>query len=155
MILTVGPYSLTQHINIAKGLKEFSEEEYLSAELAGIKLVLENERLFNGINVHFAANPWDSTMIASTNGQIYKISLQFNSSNKILAKTVLQTTMAFVNREIGKYNEHPLFSNKYIWDTKEGNIILYKMKRLQIYSVNIFFTSNIIRSQMLKMTGAA
>jgi hypothetical protein len=155
MILTVGPYSLTQQINTAEGLKEFSEEEYRSAELAGMKRVLDDEMFFNGINVQFAANPWDSTMIASTNGQIYKISLQFNSWNKHLAKTVFQTTLAFVKRELGKYNEHPLFSNRYVWDTKEGNIILYQMRSLQIYSNNIFFTSSIIRSQMAKIIGAA
>ncbi|MGD0337962.1 MAG: hypothetical protein ABSB78_04175 [Bacteroidota bacterium] len=154
MILTVGPYYLTQQINTAEGLKEFSEEDYLSAEFAGMKRVLENERFFNGINVQFAATHWDSTMIASTNGQIYKISLQFDDWNKTLAKMVLQTTLAFVNSEIGKYSEHPLFSNKYIWDTKEGNIILYEIRRFQIYSVNIFFTSSIIRSQMAKLIGA-
>lgn len=139
-----------QQINTAEGLKEFSEEEYFSANLAGIKRVLENERFYNGVKIEFAANPWDSTMIASTNGQIYKISLQFNSVNKNLANAVLQTTLAFVKKKIGKYNEHLLFSSKYIWDTKEGNIILYKMKSLQFYSVNIFFTSNLIRNQMAK-----
>ncbi len=150
MILTVGPYFLTQQINIAEGLKEFSVEEYLSFELTGIKRILEDERIFNGSNVQFAYIPWDSTIIASTRGQIYKISLQFNSSEKILANTVLQTTRDFVNKEIGKYNVHPLFSKKYIWDTKEGNIILYEMRSYQVYSVNIFFTSSIIRGQIRK-----
>ena len=120
-----------------------------------MKRVLEDQRFFNGVKVQFAANPWDSTMIASTKGQIYKISLQFNGWNKNLSKTVLQTTRAFVNKQLGKYSEHQWFFRKYIWDTQKGNVILYQMRSLQIYSVNIFFTSSIIRSQMAKVIGAA
>jgi hypothetical protein len=154
MIKTVGVYSLTQEVNTAQGLNEFSEEEYLLAEGAGIRRVLEDEKFFNAINVQFAANPWDSIMIASTKGKIYKISLQFNSRNKRLARTVLRTTLAFVNQQIGKYNEHPFLSNKYVWDTTEGNIILYRISSFEIHSVNIFFTSSIIRDQMQKIIGA-
>ncbi len=154
MIKTVGVYSLTQEVNTAQGLKEFSEEEYLLAEGAGMRRVLEDEKFFNAINGQFAANPWDSIMIASTKGKIYKISLQFTSRSKRLARRVLRTTLAFVNQQIGKYNEHPFLSDKYVWDTREGNIILYRISSFEIHSVNIFFTSSIIRGQMQKTIGA-
>ena len=55
----------------------------------------------------------------------------------------------FINKEIGRYNEHTFLSDKYIWDTDKGNIILYRLSMFDIHSVNIFFTSNIIREQML------
>jgi hypothetical protein len=151
MILKVGPYTLTQQIETAEGLLEFTEEEYLTAEYNGFRRNLEDERFFNGANIKFASAPWNSTMIGSTNGQIYKISLQCNTRNKMLAKIALQTTVSFVNTQIGKYNEHPLFSSKYIWDTNEGNIILYKKRMLQWFSINIFFTSSLIRNQVLKI----
>ena len=60
--------------------------------------------------------------------------------------------LKFVNEQLGKYNEHSFLSHKYIWDTADGNIILYRMSRMNEYSVNICFTSNLIREQMLRLT---
>lgn len=149
MINKVGIYTLNEEVVTAIGLKEYSNEEYLLAERVGMKRILADEKFFNGITVDFAFLTWDSTVIGSTKGKIYKISLQFNSKNSKLAKAVLHTTLAFVNKQIGKYNEHPFLSSKYIWDTKEGNVILYNVKSFDIHSVNIFFTSSIIRNQMV------
>jgi hypothetical protein len=151
MIKEIGSYFLAQEVDFAQGLKEFSEEEYSMAENVGMKRVLEDEKIFNGTSVEFASIPWETTTIGSTKGKIYKICLQLNSTSKKGAKEVLYITMKFINKEIGRYNEHPLFSDKYIWDTTEGNIILYRMCRFNIHSVNIFFTSNIIREQMLRL----
>lgn len=152
MIKTVGLYSLTQEVRTAQGLKEFSEEEYAEAAMVGIELMLEEEKLFNGINPDFAGCHWDSTMVATTKNRIYKISLQSNSHDKRSAKIVLQKTLSSINEEVGKYNEHPFLSSKYIWDTNEGNIILYLMSKFGVHSVNVFFTSSIIREQMLEVT---
>ena len=151
MINKIGNYFLTQEIDSAQGLKEFSDEEYFMAENSGMNRILEDEKLFNGVGVEFASIPWETTTIGSTKGKIYKICLQLNSTNKKSAKEVLNTLVKFINKEIGKYNEHPFFSDKYIWDTTEENIILYRMRKFNIHSVNIFFTSNIIREQISKL----
>ena len=151
MIKKIGNYFLTQEIDSAQGLIEFSEEEYFMAENLEMKRILEDEKMFNGSSVEFASIPWESTTIGSTKGRIYKICLQLNNASKKNAKKVLNTVVDFINKEIGRYNEHPFLSDKYIWDTTEGNIILYRMSRFNIHSVNIFFTSNIIREQMLKL----
>ena len=120
MINKIGNYFLTQEINSAPGLKEFSEEEYFAAETVGIKRTLEDEKMFNGLSVEFAYIPWEVTTISSTKGKIYKICLQLNITNKKSAKEVLTTVLQFINKEIGKYNEHPFLSDKYIWDTADG-----------------------------------
>jgi hypothetical protein len=151
MIDKIGNYLLTQEVESAKGLKEFSDEEYLAAEIAGMKRTLEDEKMFNGNSVEFASILWEFTTIASTKGKIYKICLQLNSNSKSTARKVLKTVVQFVNNEIGRYNEHTFLSDKYIWDTDKGNVILYRMSRFNIHSVNIFFTSNIIREQMLRL----
>lgn len=151
MIKKIGKYFLTQEIDYAQGLKEFSEEEYFMAENLGMKRVLDDEKMFNGVCVEFASIPWETTTISSTKGKIYKICLQLNGTSKKSAKEVLNTVFTFINKEIGRYNEHPFLSDKYIWDTTEGNIILYRMSKFNIHSVNIFFTSNIIREQMSKL----
>jgi hypothetical protein len=77
--------------------------------------------------------------------------LQLNSTSKKGTKEVLSTVVKFINKEIGRYNEHAFLSDKYIWDTAQGNIILHRMSKFNIHSVNIFFTSNIIREQMLRL----
>jgi len=148
MIKEIGNYFLTQEIDYAQGLKEFSEEEYFMAENFGMKPTLEDEKMFNGISVEFASIPWETTTISSTKGKIYKICLQLNSTSKKSAKKVLNTVVKFINKETGRYNEHPFLSDKYIWDTPEGNIILYRVSKFNIHSVNIFFTSNLIREQV-------
>ncbi len=153
MIKKIGNYYLTQDINSAEGLKEFSDEEYYMAEQVGMKRMLEDEKMFNGLNPEFASISWESITIGSTKGKIYKIALQLNSTDKKFAKGVLNKVVEFVNKEIGKYNEHPFLSTKYIWDTTEGNIILYRKSRFNIHSVNILFTSNFIREQVLKLQG--
>jgi len=151
MINKIGNYFLTQEIDRAQGLKEFSDEEYFMAENFGMKRTLEDEKMFNGISVEFASIQWETTTIVSTKGKIYKICLQLNSTSKKSAKEVLNAVVKFINKEIGRYNEHLFLSDKYIWDTTEGNIILYRMSKFNIDSVNILFTSNIIREQISKL----
>lgn len=151
MINKIGDYFLTQEIDSAQGLKEFSNEEYFAAETAGMKRTLEDEKMFNGNSVEFASIPWEFTTIASTKGKIYKICLQLNTKSKNTARKILKTVMQFINKEIGRYNEHRFLSDKYIWDTDKGNIILYRMSMFNIHSVNIFFTSNLIREQMIRL----
>jgi hypothetical protein len=151
MIKKIGPYFLTQEIDCAQGLEEFSDEEYSTAESFGMKRMLEDEKMFNGPSVEFASIPWEITTIGSTKGKIYKICLQLKSSNKGAAKKILKTVVDFINKEIGNYNEHPFLSDKYIWDTSEGNIIIYRKSLFNIQSVKVFFTSNIIREQMRKI----
>ena len=144
----IGNYYLTQDINSAFGLEEFSEEEYHLAEQVGMKRIFEDEKMFNGVNAEFAQIVWESTTIGSTKGQIYKIALQIVSTDdKLRAKLILDTVLKFMNREMGKYNEHPSHSDKYYWDTTEGNIILDKQSLTNVHIVQIIFTSNLIRNQ--------
>jgi hypothetical protein len=144
----IGNYYLTQDIDLAFGLEEFSEEEYHIAEQVGMKRIFEDEKMFNGVNAEFAQIVWESTTIGSTKGQIYKIALQIVSTDdKLRAKLILDTVLKFMNREIGKYNEHPSHSDKYFWDTTEGNIILDKQSLSNVHIVQIIFTSNLIRNQ--------
>ena len=94
MIERIGDYYLGEEIDSAEGLVEFSEEEYFMAENAGMKRMLEDEKMFNGKQTDFASVPWDTTTIASTKGKIYKICLQVNSTSKKMSKRVLHTVLA-------------------------------------------------------------
>jgi hypothetical protein len=152
MVLQVGQYTLTQPVTETDGLTEFTTKEYTEAESTGMLRMLDDEKFYHGIpEVRFSLTPWDETTIGATKGKKYKICLQKMTTNSKLAETYLQTTVQYVNELAGKYNEHPLFSKKFIWDREQGNIILYMIKGMGWYSVNIFFTSNIIREQIQKL----
>ena len=148
MITKVGNYQLNQSINEVPDLREYTDEEYQMFEIAGYKRILEDEKIFRGRKVKFAGVTWDETTIGVTNNEIYKISLQFITQNKNLAKTVFKTTLNYLVEQMGKYNEHLFLSKKYIWDAPEGNFICEKLSKFEQYCINIFITSNSIRKQM-------
>ncbi len=148
MTQRIGNYYLTQSINIAYGLEEFSVEEYRLAEESGMKRIFEDEKIFNGENAEFAGILWESTIIGSTKGQIYKIALQIISTDDNLrAKLILDTVLRNMNREFGRHSKHPSHSDKYFWDTLDGNILLDMQSRFNFHSVQIIVTSNSVRTQ--------
>jgi len=147
LINQIGEYSLLQRLESAQGLSEFSKEEYLKFEKFGYGRTLEDERIFNGNIVEFSTIIWDYVTLGSTKGKIYKICLQKIFANLRTAKKILKQVRININTKIGKYNEHPFLSKKYYWDRDDGNIILEIKSNFGHHSVNIFFTSNIIREQ--------
>jgi|ERR1035437_2875417 hypothetical protein len=149
MIKKIGDYYLTKELSTSTGIKEYSENEYQMAELVGMKRVLEDEKFFNGPQIRFANVNWTNSVIGTTKGKIYKIVLENYTPNKAIAKKYIKLAVDFINIQIGKYDEHPFLADKYIWDTSEGNIIVLGRKEAGIFYTGVFFTSNIIREQML------
>ncbi|MBI3400632.1 MAG: hypothetical protein HY048_04355 [Acidobacteria bacterium] len=133
-----------QDIRTAADLTEFSDEDYALAERAGIRLILKEERIFRGRIVDFAKVRWDETLVSSTEGRIDKISLQLNTQNKILARSVFHSTRTYLAQQMGTHSEHRLLSKKYIWDRDGGNAIIYVAHSMGWYSLNLFFTASFI-----------
>lgn len=156
MITQVGTYYLGQPVDTVTGLREFSDEEYAVADVAGIRRYLRDEKIFNGPgpDFRFMAVPWDTTMISSTEGKIYKICLQLNTRNPQLAKIAFNTLRNDLVNEMGKWDAHRLLSKKYVWDRPTGNVILYKMNGFPdvalgpINSINLMFTASFIADQL-------
>ena len=147
MITKIENYCLNQSISKMTDLIEYSEEEYQLFALAGWQKMLEDERIYHGKDTHLNGHLWD-TLIGSTNGEIYKISLQIIDSDKNHIKNIFKSTHDYLIKEMGKYNEHPFLSKKYIWDASEGNIIFERKSNFGQHCINIFLTSNAIREQM-------
>jgi len=58
-----------------------------------------------------------------------------------------------LEKVMGKSNEHPFLSKKYIWDDKDGNVILNQVSTMGYIAVNFILTSSIIRGQALESRG--
>ncbi len=154
MITQIGNYYLGQDIASAQGLKEFSEEEYATAETAGMKRMLDDEKFLNVqpaefvvAAAEFAGVPWESLVIGSTKGKIYKLALQNIFDDSKLAEGIFEVVLIFFSEQMGKYNEHPLFSKKYIWSTPEGIVFLNKPNRLGHDAINLIITASFNREQ--------
>ena len=53
----------------------------------------------------------------------------------------------------GKYNEHPIFSKKYMWLEEGGNVSLALVKTMGHKVINLIFTSSYIKDEVAKSLG--
>jgi hypothetical protein len=146
MLTTIAGYYFNQPIGEAPDLVEFDPGQYAMFEMAAVKRMLRDERIYNGHDITFLGSVWN-TVIGATEGKIYKVSIQNMSPAKNASAALFRTTLTQLRQEMGKFTTHPLFSKTYIWDDPEGNVILNQVRRLGMNSINLFLTSSAIRSQ--------
>ncbi len=108
---------------------------------------MADEKIFHGKETNLNGSLWD-TVISATNGKIYKISLVIRDVDKKHIENIFQSTLDYMNKEMGKYGEHPFLSKRYIWDAPEGNIIFEQLSKLGQHGINISMTSSSIREQV-------
>lgn len=145
--MNIGPYFLNQDISTAENIREYSNEEYTTAESMGIFRMLENEKTFSGPPVSFADIEWEYYTIGSTKDKIYKIAIQVSSNEKKTIKNSFEKVLSFLTTTFGRYTEHNFLSNKYFWDLKDQNVMLDRLYKFNVYFINVFFTSSIISEQ--------
>jgi hypothetical protein len=147
MITKIENYHLNQSVNEAPELKEYTTEEYQIFAMAGWVKMLEDEKIYHGKETNFNGNLWN-TVIGATNGEIYKISLQIIDVDNKHINNIFKSTLDYIIKEMGKCNEHPFLSKRYIWDAQEGNFIYEQLNKFGQHYINIFITSNSIREQV-------
>jgi hypothetical protein len=86
-------------------------------------------------------------MVGSTGGRIFKISIAYLAQDASRATTLSQDTLAYLTKEMGTANEHSASPQRYIWDAKEGNVILEHLSAQSMHAVNVFLTSSIINKK--------
>lgn len=121
MITRIHHYYLGQTIDDANDLREFTDEEYRKFEVAGAPRMLKDEKIYYGTEVEFAGFNWD-TVIGTTDGKIYKISLQTISMDNDKINYIFKHTLDHLIKQMGKYSQHKFLSKKYIWYTGDGNV---------------------------------
>jgi hypothetical protein len=146
MITKIENYYLNQPVREAPDLTEFDSHEYVMFEAAGIKRILKDEKIYHGHDINFNGSVWN-TVIGATEEKIYKISIQHRTSDKNESNVLFKQTLDYLVKEMGKYNEHPFLSKRYIWDAPEGNFICEQLSKFEQHFINIFITSSSIRKQ--------
>jgi len=148
MITRIQEYYLGQSIKDAKGLTEFTDEEYRMFELAGAPKYFKDEKTYNARDVSFLEVNWE-TIIGATEGKVYKIALLYMTDYESEVNAVYKHTLEYLVNKIGNQSEHLSNSNQYIWQTKDGNILFNKVSNSGYYSVNLILTSNAINTNNL------
>ncbi len=146
MITKIFNYHLRQPIKEAEGLTEFTDEEYSEFNSAGIKRTLRNEKFYNSPDINFMGGTWD-LVIGSTDDIIYKISAQNMTNDKSLSDDIFNKILKESVAEMGKHSEHQMMSKKYIWDSKDGNVLLNQVSKMGFICINFILTSSVIRDQ--------
>jgi hypothetical protein len=146
MIGGIQDYYLGQDINDAKDVVEYTGKEYQLFKAA--PQIRKNEKMYLANNVNFAGFTWD-TVIGSTEGKIYKIAIQIMSDDNSYIRRIFMTTHQYLTDTMGKYTEHRLFSNRYIWDSSKGNVLFNTVSKVGYHGVNVILTATLTKSQLL------
>ena len=139
MLNKIDKYYLGQPLKDAEGLTEFTSEEYKAFEMVGYVKILDDDKIFHGFDSQFLTISWN-TQLGGISGKIYKIAIQYSTEDKTVSNKIFKDILQHLVNEMGKWNEHPLLSKKYIWDKSEGNVILMQQNMFNIYSIDLFLT---------------
>ena len=138
-MVLIDKYGIFQEVKNTIGLIEFSEEEYNTFQKNGMVKLYNDEQFFFGDDVEFESLRWLTT-IGTTQNRIYKISLQTNFTEKVESKEHLKKLVEFLNKEYGKYTNHPFFSDRYFWNFDNGNILINRESKLNLHCITLIFT---------------
>ena len=144
MITKAGIYYLGQSISENLGLKEFTSAEYESFRLAGWQQIFKDEKIYHGRDVKLNGYSWKNVLIGIVDHKVYKISLQISSPDAAYIDDVFKSTLSYLIKEMGDYNEHRIFTKRYIWDRAEGNVVYELLNRYGYYFVNLYLTASFI-----------
>jgi hypothetical protein len=133
----VGPYKLDMPIKGIKGLKEISTSEY---DIFQRKF--EDEKIYKAPNINFLGLSWDM-MLGVVKGGIYKISPGYTTKDKNQADEAAMKALIYCKSKLGEPSEQQ--TGLFIWDTKDGNVILQTAATSEGFAVFLFSTSQTVK----------
>jgi hypothetical protein len=136
--LPIGKYMLDMGIGGLTGLTEFS-----SAEYAIYGRQFDAEKNYNAPGAYFLDRPW-KVALGTVRGKVYKIALYFESENLQSALHVATDVMQFCRKQLGQPSKQQGLVS--MWDAPDGNVVLQLAKVGSVYVVNVFETSESVRS---------
>ena len=86
-------------------------------------------------------------MVGTTQGRVYKISLQNLTVYRDQSLDTVRKVLAYIVEQIGEAKECSSNPIRYIWDVPEGNVILEHVSADGMCAVNLFLTSSMIRKR--------
>jgi hypothetical protein len=125
-------------IDNIKGLVELSSQEY------GIyKKLFANEKIFKAPSVSFLGFTWD-LMVGVVDGRIYKINPGIQTNSKDRANEVAIRTLDYCRSMLGSPKEQK--TGFFVWDTRDGNIILQTAETKDGFGIFLFVTSRTVKN---------
>jgi hypothetical protein len=116
-----------------KGLKEMSASEY---DIFQKKF--EDEKIYKAPSINFLGLTWDM-MLGVVKGKIYKISPGYTTKDKNQANEAAMKALTYFKSKLGEPSEQQ--TGLFIWDTKDGNVILQTAVTSEGFAVFLFSTS--------------
>jgi hypothetical protein len=141
MIGSVGAYRLGQDVKTVRGLVEFTSEEYAAIWSFQGGVGLPGEKVFNAPKVTFNRHLWYLT-VGTLNGRIFKLALQYISSNRAEAHSILEETLKFVKSQMGVPTEQAKTPGQYRWDSTDGIVVLAQREEVATWCINLLLTSH-------------
>ena len=129
----IGPYRLDMPMEDIKGLKEISASEYNIFQRK-----FEDEKIYKAPSINFLGLTWDM-MLGVVKGKIYKISPGYTTKDKNQADEAAIKALTYCKSKLGEPSEQQ--SGLFIWDTKDGNVILQTVATSEGFAVFLFSTS--------------
>ncbi len=144
MIARIGEYHLGQDIKTVRGLVEFTPEEYAALWSFQGGVGLPGEQVFNAPKVTFNRHLWD-LVVGTLNGRIYKLALQYISSDRAEARSIFEETLKFVKSQMGAPAEQTKTPKRYLWDSTDGNVVLAEREAMASWCINLLLTSRAVK----------
>ena len=139
MIARIGEYHLGQDIKTVRGLVEFTPEEYAALWSSQGGVGLPGEKVFNAPKVTLNRHLWYLN-VGVLNGRIYKLALQYISSDRAEAHSIFEETLKFVKSQMGAPAEQTKTPKRYVWDYVDGNVLLGVQEAIGFWSINFIVT---------------
>jgi len=134
----VDKYELDAPLEKTADLVEFSNHEY---EIMGRQF--EGEYNYNALPVNLLGHLW-KLQLGTVNNKIYKIAAYLELATKQETNPIAMEILKCCIEKLGKPSSQK--TGLFIWDTTDGNTILQTAETAEGLSINLFLTSNSVRS---------
>jgi predicted Zn-dependent protease with MMP-like domain len=132
-----GKFKLDEKLDDLTGLVEFSPAKY-----AVMVRRFKGEKNYDAPPVNFLGRPWQS-MISTVHGQICKVAIDICLSNEREATPIATEALQYCKERLGSPTEQK--TGLFVWDTKDGNVVLQTTEGAEGFLIAIYLTSSAIR----------
>ncbi len=131
-----GKFKLDEKLDDLTGLVEFSPEKY-----ALMIRRFKGEKNYEASPINFFGRPWQ-LMLSTVHGQICKIAVNISLSNELEATPIATEALQFCKERLGSPTEQK--TGLFVWDTKDGNVVLQTTEGAEGFLIAIYLTSSAI-----------
>ena len=132
-----GKFQLDEKLDDLTGLVEFSPEKY-----AIMIRRFKGEKNYDAPPINFLGRPWQ-LMLSTVHGQICKVAIDICLSNEREATPIATEALQYCKERLGSPTEQK--TGLFVWDTKDGNVVLQTTEGAEGFLIAIYLTSSAIR----------